>query len=137
MTTHEPNERLVVDAARGRDDEALGPVVPTVEAQHLRPRGAGDARLRPEDRSAERVVGPERLLEQVVDELVRRVLVHVDLLEDHLALGLEVRGSQGAVAEHVGEVRDGHHVKVDVSTGEHEGVMVFEILESKKHADAS
>ncbi|MEQ1948498.1 MAG: ATP-dependent chaperone ClpB [Bryobacteraceae bacterium] len=36
-----------------------------------------------------------------------------------------------------GEIRDGHHIKVDVSTGEHETALLFEILESKKHADAS
>jgi len=36
-----------------------------------------------------------------------------------------------------GEVRHGHRVRVDVSSGEHEGALVFEILESAAHADAS
>ena len=36
-----------------------------------------------------------------------------------------------------GEVRGGHRVMVDVSTGEHEAALVFEIVESAAHADAS
>ena len=38
----------------------------------------------------ERMVAEDRLAEQVVDEILRRVLVHRDLLEHDLALGVEV-----------------------------------------------
>ena len=63
----------------------------------------------------------DRLADQVVDELLRRVLVHRDLLEHDLALGVEVV-----------EVRREHHVAhhvdggLDVAvgdTGEDDGVL--------------
>jgi len=43
-----------------------------------------------------------------VDELVGRVLVHVDLLEDHLTLSLEISGAEERVLQHVAHVLDGH-----------------------------
>ena len=42
-------------------------------------------------RPAERMVAEDRLAHQVVHELLRRVLVHRDLLEHDLALGVELR----------------------------------------------
>ena len=54
------------------------------------------------------MVGPQRLGEQVVHDVLGRVLVHVDLLEDHLALGLKVRGAKERVLLHVGEMLHRH-----------------------------
>ena len=52
---------------------------------------------------AERVVAEDRLGEEVVDELLRRVLVHRDLLEHDLPLGVELgeRGREDHVGHHV------------------------------------
>ena len=55
-------------------------------------------------RAPERVVAEHSLAHQVVDELVRRVLVHRDLLEHDLALGVEL-GEERRV-DHVA-----HHVE--------------------------
>ena len=52
---------------------------------------------------AERMVAEDRLGDQVVHELLRRVLVHRDLLEHDLALGVELgeRRREHHVAHHV------------------------------------
>ena len=54
-------------------------------------------------RPAERMVAEDRLGDQVVHELLRRVVVHRDLLEHDLALGVELgeRGREDHVAHHV------------------------------------
>ena len=91
----------------GRDDEAARHVVPAVEPVDLVARRGLDRVGGAEDGPAERMVRPERLGEEVVDDLLGRVLVHVDLLEDHLPLRVEVGGSEPRVLEHVGEVVDG------------------------------
>ena len=70
----------------------------------LVPRGGADRLGGPEDGATQGVVGPKRLGEEVVHDLFRRVLVHVDLLEDHLPLGIEIRRAEQRVLEHVGEV---------------------------------
>ncbi len=70
-------------------------------------RAAADARdhLRRADHGpAERMVAEDRLGDQVVDELLRLVLVHRDLLEHDLALGVDL-GEERRV-DHVG-----HHVE--------------------------
>ena len=47
--------------------------------------------------------GEEGLGEEVVDEFGRLVLVHEDLFEDHLALGLDLVGPEGGSADDVAE----------------------------------
>ena len=65
---------------------------------------AGDHLGRADDRPPERVVAEDGLGEQVVDELARRVVDHRDLLEDDLALGLEL--FEDRLEDHLG-----HHVE--------------------------
>ena len=54
------------------------------------------------------MAGPQRLVEQIVDQVVGRVLVHVDLLEDHLTLCVQVPRADRGMLKHVAEVVDGH-----------------------------
>jgi hypothetical protein len=93
----------VVDVAGGGDHQVRRLVVAPVEPEHLVAAHAVDAGDGPEDRPAERVPGPQRLGEQVVHEVVGRVLVHVDLLEDHLPLALEVLPVEDRALEHVAQ----------------------------------
>ena len=58
--------------------------------------------------SPERMASEDRLREQIVNELLGRVLVHRDLLEHDVALGVEV-----------GECRREHHVGHQVERGLH------------------
>ena len=63
---------------------------------------------RADHRPAERVVAEHRLREEVVHELLRRVLVHRDLLEHDLALGVELgeRRREDHVRHHVERRRE-------------------------------
>ena len=46
---------------------------------------------------------PEPLREELVDQIVRRVFHHLDLLDDHLLLPLDILGIEGRVEDDVGE----------------------------------
>ena len=63
--------------------------------------------LRAENRPAERMVLPESLREELVDEIVGRVLDHLDLFDDDLLLALDVVGRERRVADDVGQDVDG------------------------------
>ena len=85
-----------------------------------RDRPAGDRRDHlgaADHRPAERVLREHRLGEQVVDEVLRRVLDHRDLLEHDLALGVEVgeRRREDHVRHHVERVLEVPvgHARVD------------------------
>jgi hypothetical protein len=52
---------------------------------------------------AERVAGELRLGEHAEDAVVRRVLLHQQLLEDDLALGLQVLGAEGGTRDDVAQ----------------------------------
>ena len=60
-----------------------------------------------ENRTAERVILPEPLREELVDEIVRRVLDHLDLFDDDFLFALEVVDAERRVADDVGEDVDG------------------------------
>ena len=47
--------------------------------------------------------GKSALREQIVHEIVGRVVAHPDLFEDDLALGLDVVGAERGAPQHVGE----------------------------------
>ena len=82
---------VVVLQVPGRgDDDVAGPVHRLVVARQRTPADGRDHVGGADHGSPERVVAEDRLAHQVVDELVRRVLVHRDLLEHDLALRVEV-----------------------------------------------
>ena len=98
----------VVDVAGDGHDHVAGRVVAPVEAVDLRARHRRDRRLGAGDRPAERGVAPRLVGEQVVHDVVGVVVVHRDLVEDHVALGLDVG---------LGDGRGGHHVAEHVDRG--------------------
>jgi hypothetical protein len=73
--------------------------------QRLLVEGA-DALRGAEDRPAERMVVPEALGENLVDQIVGRVLDHLDLFEDHLLFALDVFFREQRVADQVREDLD-------------------------------
>ena len=88
-----------------RDGDHLGPVAPFVVALDLVAAERLDRLGRPGDRPGQRGAGPGRRREEVVHHVVGIVVVHGDLVEDHLALRLHVLG---------GDQRGGDHVAEDV-----------------------
>ena len=102
-------DHLVVVEIPGRcDDDVPGDVHRVVVT---RDRLAGDRRDHlgsADHRPPERMVGEDRLCDQVVDELLWRVVVHRDLLEHDVALGVELGKRRGEhhVAHHIHRGRE-------------------------------
>ena len=86
----ERHELVVVDAPGRGDHDVPGRVEGAVVAAQGPAADARDHLGGADDRPAEGVTAEDRLADQVVDELLRGVLVHCDLLEHDLALGVEV-----------------------------------------------
>ena len=81
-----------------------GHVAGRVEGGDLVDRGVADHRRAADDRPPERMAAEDRLAEHVEHRVLRVVLVHGDLLEHDLALGVDVL--EGRPPHHVG-----HHVE--------------------------
>ena len=98
------HQLVVVDRAGGGDHDPLGHVARRVKRGEL--LGGGRAHhLRASDhRAPERVRAEDGPAEQVEDPVLGVVLVHGDLLEDDLALGLQF--AETRAKDHVG-----HHVE--------------------------
>ena len=82
---------LVVDVPGGRHDHVRSHVVGVVPGRDVGHRYRGHHLGPPDDRPPEGVVAEDRAGEHVVDLVLRLVLVHRDLLDHHLALGVDVR----------------------------------------------
>ena len=95
---------VVVDRAGGGDHDVLRRVARRRGSGDLGRRRVGDHRRAADDRAAERVLAEHGLAEHVEHLLLRIVLVHRDLLEDHRALGVDV-------VERRAEHHVGHHVE--------------------------
>ena len=92
----ERDERVVVDRAR-RPRSRRSPARSGRRGRRRsrRPACRRDHRGAADDRPAERVIAEHRLAEHVEHLLLRVVLVHRDLLEDHRALGVDVARAPG------------------------------------------
>ena len=93
----------MLDVPGGGDDDVGRDVHLVVVARDRLARDRRDHLGRSDHRPPERVVAEDGVGDQVVDELLRRVLVHRDLLEHDLALGLELgeRRREDHVTHHV------------------------------------
>src|SRR6185436_128839 len=96
-------DSVAADVTAEADDHALR-LVPAVRVaeEGVSVRGA-DGLLAPDDVPAERLVAVEELLVDAADEVARRVVVHVHLLDDHALLALDLVLGELRVAEHVDE----------------------------------
>ena len=94
------DDLVMVQVAGRADDQAVRDVAAAVVVGDLRHGRAGDHLGLAEDAAAERMVAVDGLGEEVVDAVRRLVLVHRDLLEHDLALGVDVR--EGRAEHHLG-----------------------------------
>ena len=111
----------MLEVAGGGNDDVLGRVgAPEMVAQPLL-RERLDALFGPKDRPAQRMALPERLGENLVDEIVGRVLDHLDLFEDDLLLAFDVdlveRGAKDDVRQDVDGKRQMLVEHLDVVAG--------------------
>ncbi len=102
----EPQHAVVIGVPRHGHRDLPGGVLLLEVAEDGLPAQALDSLAGSEDGAAQRVAGPEAFGEQVVDQVVRRVLHHLDLLEDHRLLLLDVLRPEERVAQDVGEEVD-------------------------------
>jgi hypothetical protein len=104
---HQVAHLVVLDVAGRRDDQ----VRRAVGAREIRPQPLAGERLdgflRAEDRAAERMVGPEVLGEQLMDQIVGRILDHLDLFEDDLLFPIDVFLAEARPHDDVREDLDG------------------------------
>ena len=91
------------EVPRDRDHHVRGLVVRGVVLGDLVALHRGDGLLRARDLTTERVAREQRVREQVVDEVVGRVVTHPDLFEDHLTFRLDLVGAQRRRPHDVGE----------------------------------
>ena len=94
-------ERVVLDVARGRDDDVPGAVALAVIRRDVAVRERAHRRGAADHRPAELVVAEHAARRQVVHEIGGIVLDHRDLLEHDLALGLERLGLEARARGHV------------------------------------
>ena len=98
-----PADHRVLEVASNRDDHVRRRVTRPVVALHLGPGQRPDRRRGARDRTSQRR-GPPRLLGiEVAHHVIRVVVVHRDLVEDHLTLGLDVRWGDRRGRDHVAE----------------------------------
>ena len=97
------DELLVADVARCSQDDVLTLIGAAVVAGERAARDGRDDLGASDHRTAERMRAEDRLGRDVVDEVVRRVLDHRDLLEHDLALRVHVdeRGPEDHVCHDV------------------------------------
>ena len=114
----------VVEVARDRDDHVRRGVVPLVEPPDLVARHRRDRRLRTRDGPAQRRVAVGLAREQVVHHVVGVVVVHGDLVEDHVTLGLDVLGRDRRGGDHVAEHVDGQRQVLVEHPGVEAGVLL-------------
>ena len=88
---HGAGDNRVVDHAGRADDEVRHAVVRVCVLEDVVARQLRHRRQRAGDVAAQRVARPDQLLEQVLHVLLRLVLVHLQLLEDHRPFALDVR----------------------------------------------
>ncbi len=100
---HGLDHRVVLDVARGRHHDVGRPVPLGEEAGDVVAPHGLDGVDRAGHLAPERVVGEQRLVAEGVHALLGLVLLEGDLLEDDLALGVDVGLAQRGCGEHVAE----------------------------------
>ena len=101
------DEGVVVEVAGGGEDHVGGGEAAGVLVEDDVLVEAGDGFGGAEDGAAEGVALPEVLGEELVDEVVGVVFVHLDLFEDDALFLGDVFGGEGGVEDEVGEEVEG------------------------------
>src|SRR2546422_865793 len=102
----EVDDPVVGDVARDRDHDAWRHVLLAEVGEHRRAIVTVHRLARAEDRASERMALPELCGEEVMDQVVGRVLHHLDLLEHNRLYALELLGVEDRVQEDVGQEID-------------------------------
>ena len=102
------HDRVVLERAGGGDHEIPRPVVQAVIRIDLIAAHRLDGLRRAEHAPPQRMGTPQGLQKDVVNDVVRLVFMHRDLLEHDLPLADHVLLTDERVLQHVGDELDGH-----------------------------
>ena len=91
------------EAPRDRDHHVLGVIVRLVVFRDRVATHRGDGVLRTRDLAPEWVAREQGVREEIVDEVVGRVVTHPNLLEDHLTLRLDLFAAESRRPHDVGQ----------------------------------
>src|SRR6266704_3264523 len=97
------HELLVLQMAGGADDQIAWSEALLVEIEYRLAFKFLNCILRSKDRLAERVIFPEILRENFVDEIIGVVLVHLDFFENHTAFAADVLNVKDRIQHQVAE----------------------------------
>ena len=87
----------------GADDQVSGLEAAAVHVEQQVALEAAHCFLGAEDRLAERVIFPEILREDLMDQVVRIILVHLDLFEDDAPLTVDVLKVEDRIQDQVAQ----------------------------------
>ncbi len=118
------DEGFVLQVAGGGEEHVRRGEAAGVLGEHDGLGEGGDGFGGAEDRAAEGVAGPELLGEELMDQVVGVVLIHLDLFQDDALFFLNVVGGEGGVQDEVGEqVKGDGNVRVEDLDGEADGFL--------------
>ena len=101
MAAGGPDDRLMAQVARRGDDRVRGHIIAAHESPQGVPPHAVQGLRRPREGPAQRVVRPERLVDQFLHVLMRIIQAGGDLLLDHLAFPGDVGRGHARIQQHV------------------------------------
>ena len=106
---HEIDEGRMFEVAGGGDDDVAGSKAVGVGIEHGLPLKTLHGLLGAENRLAQGMILPEILREDLVDEVIRIVLIHLDLFDDDAAFARDVGGIKHRMQHQIAEdlKRDG------------------------------
>ena len=94
---------VLVERARRADNEVGQPVVRVGVLEDVVAGQSRDRLFGPGDVAAQRMVRPDQLLEEVLDVVLRLVLVHAKLFENHHPFAFDVCRIEPGVGDDIGE----------------------------------
>src|ERR1700692_1113663 len=103
MFGNEVDKFFVIEVAGGADDKIAGGKVVTVKTRDHGPVEFLDRFPGTQDRQAKRVIFPETLGEDFVDQVVGIVLIHFYFFEDDAALARDIASIEYRMEDEIGE----------------------------------
>src|SRR5208283_5252122 len=103
ISRHELHKVLMVEVTGSADDEIAGSEVVSIEAGHDRALEFFHRAARAQDRQTERVVFPETLGEDFVDQVVGIILIHFYFFENDAPLLRDIAGIEHRMKDKIGE----------------------------------
>src|SRR5262249_30072465 len=115
---------IVADVSAESDNHPVRLVPAAGVAEEGVALGRADGLFAADDVPAERLIAVEELLVDAADEVARRVVVHVHLLDDHALLAFDLLALEFRVAEHVDKDIEGRVAELGGALDEVAGVLL-------------